>query len=118
MKFILLSIKEVIQRWKNDQIQLTAQALCIEEMMNLKEKISKAYIFYHLSNCREEILIDENLRNQTIEAIKNLREMMNSSIAPDVKYSNKCTNCSMYPICLPRETEKINLISSESIYGG
>lgn len=104
--------------WKNDQIQLTAQALCIEEMMNLKQKISKAYIFYHLSNCREEILIDENLRNQTIEAIKNLREMMIKSITPDIKYSSKCTNCSMYPVCLPREIERINLINSESIYGG
>lgn len=103
---------------KKAEIQLTAQALCIEEMINLKQKISKAYIFYHLSNCREEILIDENLRNQTIEAIKNLREMMIKSITPDVKYSSKCTNCSMYPVCLPREIERINLINSESIYGG
>lgn len=103
---------------KKAEIQLTAQALCIEEMMKLKEKIPKAYIFYHLSNCREEIIIDDNLRNQTKEAIKNLREMMNSSIAPDVRYSSKCNNCSMYPICLPKETEKLNLLNSNSIYGG
>ena len=104
--------------WKNDQIQLVAQALCIEEMMKLKNKISKGYIYYHLSNCREEILIDNNLRNETILAINGFREVMLTNLIPDVKYNPKCPNCSMYPVCLPKETEKINSINSQTIYGG
>lgn len=104
--------------WKNDQIQLTAQALCIEEMMNMKSKISKAYIFYHLSNCREEIILDDELRKQTIKAIDGVRNLLNTAVQPDIKFSSKCIKCSMYPVCLPRETEKINLITSESVMGG
>ncbi len=104
--------------WKNDQIQLTAQALCIEEMLSLKNKISKGYIFYHLSNCREEITIDENLRNATIKAISDVRNIIENIYIPDIKYNSKCDGCSMQGICLPKETEKINMISSESIYGG
>lgn len=104
--------------WKNDQIQLTAQALCIEEMMKLKNKIFKGYIYYHLSNCREEIDIDKNLRNETIFAIQGLRELILTRQMPDIKYNYKCQYCSMQPVCLPKETEKVNSINTQAIYGG
>lgn len=104
--------------WKNDQVQLTAQALCIEEMLKLKHKIPRGYIYYHLSNCREEIIIDQNLRNETIKAIEGLKEVMQLKTAPDIKFNPKCPNCSMQPVCLPRETEKINSTDIQSIYGG
>ena len=87
-------------------------------MLKLKHKIPRGYIYYHLSNCREEIIIDQNLRNETIKAIEGLKEVMQLKTAPDIKFNPKCPNCSMQPVCLPRETEKINSTDIQSIYGG
>lgn len=93
--------------WKNDQLQLTAQALCLEEMLNLKQKIEKGYIYYHLSNLRDEIILDEEIRKQTIQNIEEIKELFRTEKIPKVEYSKKCPNCSVYPICLPKEVEKL-----------
>lgn len=102
--------------WKNDQVQLTAQALCIEEMLNLKAKIKRGFIFYHLSNQREEIILTEEIRNYTIETIENARKLLESRIIPKVIFSHKCIGCSLPEICLPKETESIRKIIKENIF--
>lgn len=104
------------RNWKNDQIQLTAQALCLEEMLKLDQKIEKGFIFYHLSNCREEILFDEKTRALTIEAIKNTQALFCLDKPPKIEFNSKCPNCSIYPICLPREVESIRKIIKENIF--
>jgi CRISPR-associated exonuclease Cas4 len=96
--------------WKNDQIQMTAQAFCLEEMLNLKNKIEKGYIFYHLSNTREEIIIDPKLRQDTIKTIEECRKLFSLKTAPKIEFNNKCPNCSVYPVCLPKEVERVKEI--------
>jgi CRISPR-associated exonuclease Cas4 len=104
--------------WKNDQVQLTAQALCLEEAFNLKQKIPRGFIYYHLSNCREEVELSEELRNFTIETIEKFRALMISQKRPDIPFNPKCQHCSVYPICLPKEVEKIKNINTKEIFGG
>lgn len=106
-----------VNDWIKAEIQLTAQALCIEEMLNLKEQIKKGFIYYHLSNTRDEVLLTSELRELTIKTISEFRQMLVNNTRPDIPYSNKCPNCSVYPVCLPHEVQKIKDINIKNLLG-
>ena len=90
--------------WKNDKIQLTAQAFCLEEMLNL-EPIKKAYIYYHLSNEREEVIIDEKLREETILSIENCKKLFYEK-TPDILF-NKNVQIAVFIIFVCQKKQKV-----------
>ena len=103
------------RNWKNDQVQLTAQALCLEEMLNLDKKIDRGFIYYHLSNCREEVVFDEDIRQSTINMINEIQDLCYLKTPQKIEFGKKCLNCSIYPICITKEVEKIkNIIKNNN----
>ncbi len=106
-----------INSWIKAEIQLTAQAFCLEEMLQLKNPINRGFIYYHLSSCRDEVILTPELRELTIKTISEFRKMLTDNIRPSIPYSNKCPNCSVYPVCLPKEVEKIKEINSKNLLG-
>lgn len=96
----------------NDNIQLTAQALCLEEMF--QTKISRGFIYHASSKKRREVTIDESLRTETIKTIEIVRELLAHENIPKAEYKPRCEGCSLYNICLPKlsdENERKNLES-------
>ncbi|MGB8345370.1 MAG: CRISPR-associated protein Cas4 [Ktedonobacteraceae bacterium] len=99
--------------WLNDHVQLCAQALCLEEM--LSRHIEKGYIFYFGSVRREEIVFTAALRQHTEEAIALAFTLLERGTLPPPlvgkhtrrdglpPYHPKCRDCSLEPLCLPRE---------------
>jgi CRISPR-associated exonuclease Cas4 len=99
--------------WLNDHIQLCAQALCLEEMRRCT--IIRGYIFYFGSARREEVAFDETLRRRTEETIQLAFSLLERSILPPPltgkaskrsvlpTMHRKCRDCSLEPLCLPRE---------------
>src|SRR3989338_6590683 len=53
-----------------DAVQLCAQAMCLEEMMEVQ--VLKGAIFYGKEQRRTEIAFDQSLRNQTMETARRL----------------------------------------------
>ena len=93
--------------WKNDQLQLCAQALCLEDMLG-GEPIDTGYIYYAASGRRQEVKFSAEIRrqmSQTIEAVRQLLLMTRER--PPAVYGPRCKGCSLYPVCLPKETEKL-----------
>jgi CRISPR-associated exonuclease Cas4 len=100
-------------KWLNDHIQLCAQALCLEEMCHCS--IPQGYIFYFGSARREAVLFDEALRQRTEEKIQQAFTLIENDLLPPplVKETKrrravpswhpKCRDCSLEPLCLPRE---------------
>jgi len=89
-------------KWLNDHIQLCAQALCLTERSRIV--IPKGYIFYFGSRHREEVEITPQLRQQTALSIQRAHEIIAAGRLPaPLKNYNKCRDCSLEPICLPRE---------------
>jgi CRISPR-associated exonuclease Cas4 len=84
----------------SDKVQLCAQALCLEEMLNIK--IPKAVFFYGKIRRRNIIDIDDELRRQTEDIISKVREIVSCKIIPAAKYEAKCRNCSLQTICQPK----------------
>jgi CRISPR-associated exonuclease Cas4 len=87
-------------------IQLCAQALCLEEMLGVP--VPKGAIYYATTRQREEIEIDETLRQQTIEVIEKTRAMLASQVLPLAFNDKRCRNCSLLNSCLPAVTSNPN----------
>ncbi len=90
----------------HDEVQLCAQALCLEEMLDLN--IREGAIFYGKTREKIKVEINLELRNLTIEAIEGFHELMNSKKLPRANYNKKCEKCSLKEVCMP-ELETINL---------
>jgi CRISPR-associated exonuclease Cas4 len=99
--------------WLNDHVQLCAQALCLEEMLHCT--IPLGYIFYAKSVRREEVIFDETLRQHTEETIRQAFTLLERGTLPPPLMGRqsprtvlpamhkKCKDCSLEPLCLPRE---------------
>ncbi|WP_107667066.1 CRISPR-associated protein Cas4 [Cyanothece sp. BG0011] len=91
--------------WDNDELQVCAQALCLEEMTN--QSINTGYIYYAHSHQRQEVPISDSLRKQTIMTINSIQTMMKTGKMPQANYTKRCKGCSLYSHCLPQAVKKV-----------
>lgn len=82
-----------------DRVQLCAQAMCIEEM--LETAIPQGFLFYGQRKRRTKVVFDDSLRQHTTTAIKRFREMVEYHETPSAKRQPKCDACSLLTVCLP-----------------
>lgn len=91
--------KPKVEDW--DRIQVCAQALCIEEMRQVR--VNEAAIWYWEVRHRERIQIDTGLREATLAAISGARELLNSGRTPPPTMKKyRCRACSLIDLCEPR----------------
>lgn len=91
-------------RWLNDHVQLCAQALCLEERIG--RPVRRGCIFYIGSRRRVEVALDAGLRARTEAAVARAFDLAAADrIPPPEQPRPKCRDCSLEPICLPREVQ-------------
>jgi len=83
-----------------DEVQLCAQALCLEEMLSLR--IDSGALFYGQRRRRKEIIFDSELRALTQAIIEKTHQMIRGGKTPLAEYSKKCDSCSLFSVCLPK----------------
>lgn len=84
------------------EVQLCAQAICLEEMLNCS--IEAGAIFYGKSRRRRDVRFTPTLRTMTEEAAQKLHQLFESRKTPRAKYQKKCDSCSLYETCMPKVT--------------
>jgi CRISPR-associated exonuclease Cas4 len=82
-----------------DSIQLCAQALCLEEMLNCR--VTVGAIFHHASRRRREVKLDEVLRTRTLEVIEATRSLLRQTQLPPPVADSRCQDCSLIDTCMP-----------------
>lgn len=95
-------------KWHNDEAQLCAQALCLEEMPVTKgiPPIEQGAIFYFGSRRRVAVTFTPALRAQTESCIQAMqRTLAQGIIPPHTDQRQRCSGCSLLEVCLPQETE-------------
>lgn len=92
-----------LRRSLSDQVQLCAQALCLEEM--LRRPVELGYIYYAGSNRRLEVDLTGPLRRLTMKSIHALRELLRSPQPPLGAPSAKCQGCAQAAACMPEGLE-------------
>ena len=100
------------RRWDNDDVQLCAQALCLEEMLNVD--VPRGAIFHAASKRRREVEFTPELRDGTIEAARRLHELVRQARVPPAVLMPKCEGCSLKGICIPELSERAGTVLSAS----
>lgn len=83
-----------------DIIQLCAQAMCLEEM--LQTSIENGAIHYGRPRRRQEVDVTDDLRRETAELAAHLHDMIKGGRTPAAVYGKKCRACSLVADCLPK----------------
>jgi CRISPR-associated exonuclease Cas4 len=89
-----------------DDIQLAAQALCLEEMTG--HTITEGAIFYASSKRRRTVVINERLRQLVIDVSQAIRVMLSSQHLPKPSYDERCKECSLFDLCQPASSSNSN----------
>lgn len=88
-----------------DEVQLCAQALCLEEMMG--RSVPEGALFYGETKRRVTVPIDADLRQLTEDTIEELRSVFSSRDTPPAVYkASRCRACSLIDLCRPKEAGK------------
>jgi len=84
-----------------DRLQLCAQAMCLEEML-LCLPIQTAFLYYGETKRREEVQLDDSLREKVRDMFAEMRNYFERRYTPRAKPTKHCTSCSLKDICLPK----------------
>ncbi len=87
-----------------DRVQLCAQAICLEEMLNVG--IKEGALFYGQTRRREDVVFTDSLRHETEETARKVHKLIDSGMTPKAEFSKKCKQCSLSNICLPKVSSK------------
>ena len=83
-----------------DEVQLCAQAVCLEEMLGVS--IPAGALFYGETRRRTDVAFDCELRRLTQEAADGVRELIASGETPPPTFGKWCASCSLVEECRPK----------------
>lgn len=87
-----------------DEIQLCAQALCLEEMTG--QTINEGALWYMQTRHRVPVVFSTSLRQATLDTIAQVHALLISGKTPLPEYGKHCKACSLVEICQPKLLEK------------
>lgn len=82
-----------------DILQLTAQAICLEEMLCCE--VDYGYLFYNGTRRRVKVDFTSEIRRKTEETILKMHELYARKHTPKVTRTKSCNACSLKDLCLP-----------------
>lgn len=92
----------------SDKVQLCAQALCLEEMLEVP--VLRGALFYGKIRRRLDVEFEETLRAQTMDTAEALHKFIEAGITPLAEYSQRCRSCSLVDVCIPRVANSIHSV--------
>lgn len=88
-----------------DDIQLCAQAMCLEFMFGVP--VPEGSIYYFSSRRRRLVRFDAALREQTLQTIQQVRQLLSQMRVPAPVNDRRCPNCSLVGVCLPEAVAEL-----------
>lgn len=83
----------------HDDIQLAAQAICLEEMTG--QPVATGAIYHHSSRHRREVRITDALRAQVEQVVAAIRACLSNGTLPAPLNDKRCRECSLIDLCQP-----------------
>ncbi len=85
---------------QHDDVQLCAQALCLEEMLDTS--VERGAVYSLQTHRRREVIFSEELRGETQDIIAHVRAMQASAgPLPPALNDARCPRCSLLDACVP-----------------
>ncbi len=94
-----IEYKVGVPHGQHADLQLCAQALCLEEMLQVE--VRRGAIYHHRTRARRDVVFDAPLRQRTEELIGAIRGMLERQELPAAPNDARCPNCSLIQLCMP-----------------
>ncbi|MHB8319075.1 MAG: CRISPR-associated protein Cas4 [Acidimicrobiales bacterium] len=110
--------KAGVRHGKAADVQLCAQALCLEEMFDCP--IPVGYVWYGRTRRKAEVAFDSELRDLTISIIDDVRSNIVNGLLPAPAADDRCKGCQLEPACLPKvviQHQVIEQYITEEVFG-
>ncbi len=82
-----------------DEVQLCAQAMCIEEMNRVN--VDSGALFYGRTQRRHEVEFDVELRGLVEQAASRMKFLIDMGMTPKPHIDSRCKLCSLAEVCHP-----------------
>lgn len=101
-----------------DELQLCAQAVCLEEMF--QKDIPEGFLYYGENRRRHQVKFTFELRSEVKRTAVKMHEMFRRGHTPSAKPSKQCKSCSLENLCLPKlqKSGDVRKYIEKNIYGG
>ncbi|MDR1138967.1 MAG: CRISPR-associated protein Cas4 [Clostridiales bacterium] len=86
-----------------DRLQVLAQAVCLEEMLNCT--IETGALFYGEPRKREVVEFTRELRDELEYVVLAMHQLHINVHTPKAKFGSHCNQCSLHDICMPELTK-------------
>ena len=83
----------------HDDIQLCAQAMCLEEMLDVG--VPRGAVYHYASRRLREVAFDDDLRSLTEKTVHAVRRLLVTSTVPPPVADSRCPKCSLFDACMP-----------------
>ncbi|MEI6388876.1 MAG: CRISPR-associated protein Cas4 [Spirochaetota bacterium] len=99
------------KRGREDEVQLCAQALCLEEMRGTC--IQSGVLYYGKTKRRKEVAFDNELRALVTNTAQRLHELVASGKTIIASYEEaKCAHCSLLELCIPACGKRVRSVTA------
>lgn len=102
------------KRDETDEVQLAAQAMCLEEMYGIH--IREAAFFYAEARRRTTVAIDDGLRATVRQCAEAMHRLMRQGKIPSAEHEPKCKRCSLLNLCMPGCPEKTTAYLAKHLF--
>ena len=89
-------------------LQVAAQALCLEEMTG--GAVPTGAVWFSASRRREEVAVDDGLRQRTLATIDAVRSNLRSTLLPPAPNDDRCGECQLLGHCLPEVVAQATVV--------
>lgn len=99
-------------------LQLCAQALCLEEMLDVD--IPEGHVWYGGPRRRVRVSFTSVLRREVQQIVAEIRTQLLNASLPEAPNDRRCTECQLLNHCLPGVTSaahKISRYMAEEVFG-
>ncbi|MDE6052694.1 MAG: CRISPR-associated protein Cas4 [Lachnospiraceae bacterium] len=90
-----------------DELQLCAQAVCLEEMF--QTNIPEGFLYYGENRRRSRVEFTDTLRDEVYKIAKEMHDLFCKGYTPNVKPTKQCKSCSLENLCVPKLQKAVNV---------
>ena len=96
------------KRDHSDEVQLCAQALCLEEMFDVA--VPAGALYYGAPRRRQDVPFSALLRAETESLAARMHALYGARATPRATYAPKCEKCSLLAVCMPKTLTGVNVV--------
>lgn len=83
-----------------DELQLCAQAMCLEEMF--QTSVPEGFLYYGENRRRSHVAFADTLRKEVDKMAAEMHDLFKKGYTPNVKPTKQCKACSLENLCVPK----------------